>query len=142
MADHVWGTITTLVTSDSQAVFTDPELSVHRSDKVTIANQPESTINGIVIGLLSSFGSALLIAIVALIIYFFKYTRNGRIFLDRFGRPGEFDDEQAFAREEAEALEGMDDLQRTEYIRSKGKFEDDYLLSFVFFPFKNGINIF
>ncbi|KAI6246366.1 hypothetical protein HI914_05475 [Erysiphe necator] len=119
MADHVWGTITTLVTSDSQAVFTDPELSVHRSDKVTIANQPESTINGIVIGLLSSFGSALLIAIVALIIYFFKYTRNGRIFLDRFGRPGEFDDEQAFAREEAEALEGMDDLQRTEYIRSK-----------------------
>lgn len=72
------------------------------------------------IGILSSFGSAILIALVALIIYFFKYTSNGRILLDRIGRPGEYDDEQVFAREEAEALEQMDELQRIEYIRSKG----------------------
>ncbi|KAK9422160.1 hypothetical protein SUNI508_05168 [Seiridium unicorne] len=75
--------------------------------------------NGVIIGLLSSFGSAILIALVFLIIYFFRYTNSGRIFLDRIGRPGEYDDEQAFAREEAEALETMDDMQRTEYLRAK-----------------------
>jgi hypothetical protein len=40
--------------------------------------------------------------------------------LDRIGRPGEYDDEQAFAREEADALETMDELQRAEYLRAKG----------------------
>ncbi|EPE36107.1 Concanavalin A-like lectins/glucanase [Glarea lozoyensis ATCC 20868] len=79
----------------------------------------DSTINGVVIGLLSSFGSAVVIAIVFLVVYFFRYTSSGRIFLDRIGRPGEYDDEQAYAREEAEALETMDDLQRTEYFRAK-----------------------
>lgn len=82
--------------------------------------QDESTVNGVVIGLLSSFGSAILIAFVFLLVYFFRYTSNGRILLDRMGRPGEYDDEQAFAREEAEALEEMDDLQRAEYLRAKG----------------------
>ncbi|KAI0021912.1 concanavalin A-like lectin/glucanase domain-containing protein [Xylariomycetidae sp. FL0641] len=80
---------------------------------------PSSPIDGIVIGLLSSFGSAILIALVFLVVYFFKHTSPGRIFLDRIGRPGEYDDEQAFAREEAEALENMDDMQRTEYLRAK-----------------------
>ncbi|TEA11859.1 Protein ssh4 [Colletotrichum sidae] len=80
---------------------------------------PSSALNGVVIGLLSSFGSAVLIAVIFLIIYFFRYTASGRIFLDRIGRPGEYDDEQAFAREEAEALESMDDMQRTEYLRAK-----------------------
>ena len=42
--------------------------------------------------------------------------------MDRIGRPGEYDDEQAFAREEARALEAMDDLQRLEYLRAKGGF--------------------
>jgi hypothetical protein len=82
----------------------------------------ESTINGVVIGLLSSFGSAILIGFIFLIIYFFRYTSHGRILLDRMGRPGEYDDEQAFAREEAEALEEMDDLQRNEYLRAKGMY--------------------
>lgn len=76
--------------------------------------------NGVIIGLLSSLGSALLIALICLIIYFFRYTTSGRIFLDRIGRPGEYDDEQAFAREEADALESMDDIQKTEYLRAKG----------------------
>ncbi|KAL2162825.1 hypothetical protein VTH06DRAFT_6661 [Thermothelomyces fergusii] len=76
-------------------------------------------LNGIVIGLLSSFGSALLILCIFLLFYFFRYTSSGRIFLDRIGRPGEYDDEQAFAREEAEALERMDDMERTEYLRAK-----------------------
>ncbi|KAK5656183.1 hypothetical protein OQA88_4943 [Cercophora sp. LCS_1] len=76
-------------------------------------------LNGIVIGLLSSFGSAILIACIFLLFYFLRYTASGRIFLDRIGRPGEYDDEQAFAREEAEALETMDDMQRTEYLRAK-----------------------
>ncbi|EXF74639.1 ssh-4 [Colletotrichum fioriniae PJ7] len=80
---------------------------------------PSSALNGVVIGLLSSFGSAVLIALIFLVIYFFRYTASGRIFLDRIGRPGEYDDEQAFAREEAEALESMDDMQRTEYLRAK-----------------------
>ncbi|KAL2195073.1 concanavalin A-like lectin/glucanase domain-containing protein [Corynascus similis CBS 632.67] len=76
-------------------------------------------LNGIVIGLLSSFGSAILILCIFLVFYFFRYTTSGRIFLDRIGRPGEYDDEQAFAREEAEALETMDDMERTEYLRAK-----------------------
>ncbi|PQE14573.1 putative ssh4 protein [Rutstroemia sp. NJR-2017a WRK4] len=89
------------------------------SDNVQVQSSNGSTINGVVIGLLSSFGSAILIAFIFLIVYFFKYTSSGRILLDRIGRPGEYDDEQAFAREEAEALEEMDDLQRTEYLRAK-----------------------
>ena len=78
--------------------------------------------NGVIIGLLSSFGSAILLAIIFLGIYFFRYTQSGRILLDRIGRPGEYDDEQAFAREEAEALESMDEMSRTEYLRAKGLF--------------------
>ena len=79
-----------------------------------------STGKGILIGMLSAFGSAAFVAIIFGIIYFFRYTGRGRIILDRLGRPGEFDDEQAFAREEAEALAEMDDLQRMEYQRAKG----------------------
>ncbi|KAK2072300.1 hypothetical protein P8C59_006662 [Phyllachora maydis] len=78
-----------------------------------------SPLSGIIIGLLSSFGSAFLIACIFLLVYILRYTVPGRILLDRIGRPGEFDDEQAFAREEAEALEVMDDMQRTEYLRAK-----------------------
>ncbi|KAB8296805.1 hypothetical protein EYC80_002222 [Monilinia laxa] len=89
------------------------------SDNVQLQSSNDSTINGVVIGLLSSFGSAIFIALIFLIVYFFKYTSSGRILLDRIGRPGEYDDEQAFAKEEAEALEEMDDLQRTEYLRAK-----------------------
>jgi hypothetical protein len=85
------------------------------------ARSGNSTVNGVVIGLLSSFGSALLIALILIVVYFFRYTAGGRILLDRIGRPGEYDDEQAFLREEAEALEEMDDLQRTEYLRAKGR---------------------
>jgi hypothetical protein len=84
-------------------------------------SNPGSALNGVVIGLLSSFGSAVLIALVFLVVYFFRYTSPGRIFLDRIGRPGEYDDEQAFAKEEADALESMDDMQRTEYLRAKGE---------------------
>ncbi|RAL59763.1 hypothetical protein DID88_000392 [Monilinia fructigena] len=65
------------------------------------------------------FSYTIFIALIFLIVYFFKYTSSGRILLDRIGRPGEYDDEQAFAKEEAEALEEMDDLQRTEYLRAK-----------------------
>lgn len=61
----------------------------------------------------------MLIGFIFVLIYFFKYTSPGRIFLDRIGRPGEYDDEQAFAREEAEALETMDDMQKSEYLRAK-----------------------
>lgn len=78
-----------------------------------------STGKGILIGILSAFGSAGVAIIVLALFFFFRYTQRGRILLDRFGRPGEYDDEQAFAREEAEALETMDELQRTEYMRAK-----------------------
>lgn len=79
-----------------------------------------STGKGILIGMLSAFGSAALVALIFAIIYFFRYTSRGKIFLDRIGRPGEYDDEQQFLREEEEALAEMDDLQRTEYLRAKG----------------------
>lgn len=79
-----------------------------------------STGKGILIGMLSAFGSAAFLALIVAIVYFFRHTTRGRIFLDRIGRPGEFDDEQAFAKEEAEALEQMDDIQKAEYLRAKG----------------------
>jgi hypothetical protein len=81
-----------------------------------------STANGVLIGLLSSFGSAVLIALIFVVVYFFRYTQGGRILLDRIGRPGEYDDEQAFLREEAEALEEMEEGARVEYLRAKGRF--------------------
>lgn len=94
------------------------------NDAIRITRGVSSTGKGILIGMLSAFGSALFVALVLSIIYFFRYTSRGRILLDRLGRPGEFDDEQAFAREEAEALEQMDELQRTEYMRAKGRQSD------------------
>ena len=81
-----------------------------------------STGKGILIGVLSAFGSAAVAVLVLAIFFFFKYTQRGRIILDRIGRPGEYDDEQAFLREETEALEAMDDLSRSEYLRAKGEF--------------------
>ena len=80
-----------------------------------------STGKGILIGILSAFGSAGVAIIILGLFFFFRYTQCGRVILDRIGRPGEYDDEQAFAREEAEALESMDELQQTEYLRAKGK---------------------
>ncbi|KAI9795291.1 MAG: Rsp5p-dependent ubiquitination, sorting of cargo proteins at the multivesicular body [Piccolia ochrophora] len=79
----------------------------------------QSTGKGILIGILSAFGSAAFVVLLFGIIFFLRYTSRGRIILDRIGRPGEYDDEQAFAREEAEALEHMDDSQRSEYQRSR-----------------------
>ena len=87
---------------------------------INITGSDGSTGKGILIGMLSAFGSAGFVALIFAIIYFFRYTSRGRIILDRIGRPGEYDDEQAFAKEEAEALEAMDDLQRAEYMRAKG----------------------
>lgn len=80
-----------------------------------------STGKGILIGMVSAFGSAAVVGLIIAVIYFFRYTSRGQIFLDRIGRPGEYDDEQAFLREEEEALEEMDDLQRATYLRAKGK---------------------
>jgi hypothetical protein len=79
-----------------------------------------STAKGIMIGIFSVLGAAGFVLILAVIVYYFRYTQQGRIFLDRITRPGEYDDEQQFAKEEAEALEEMDDIQRMEYLRAKG----------------------
>lgn len=124
----------------STPLQTDPSLSQHqiqeniqhvlasfsteyrpRPELAASSNSAGSTGKGILIGILSAFGSAAVAFVVLAIFFFFKYTRQGRIMLDRIGRPGEFDDEQAFAREEAVALESMDDLARSEYLRAKGK---------------------
>lgn len=80
-----------------------------------------STSKAMLIGVLSAFGSTLFVLIILGLVYFLRYTSKGRILLDKFGRPGEYDDEQAFAKEEAEALEDMDDIQRAEYMRAKGR---------------------
>jgi hypothetical protein len=115
LSEDAKANIQALLASQNSAAQTAPQ------DQLWIQRTNDSsTINGVVIGLLSSFGSAILIAFIFLIVYFFRYTSSGRILLDRIGRPGEYDDEQAYAREEAEALEEMDDLQRTEYLRAKG----------------------
>jgi hypothetical protein len=79
-----------------------------------------STAKGIMIGVFSVLGAAGFCFLIFTIVYYFRYTQQGRVFLDRITRPGEYDDEQQFAKEEAEALEEMDDLQRAEYLRAKG----------------------
>ena len=87
-----------------------------------LSSNPSSAFTGVVIGLVSSFGSIVLIALVIFIFWVSGCASTGRIILDRLGRPGEYDDEQAFARDEAEALEVMDDMARQEYLRAKGTF--------------------
>ena len=87
-----------------------------------------STGKGILIGMLSAFGSAALVGIIIAIVYFFRYTGRGRILLDRMSRPGEYDDEQAFLREEEEAMEEMDDMQKAEYLRAKGEYRTRIML--------------
>ncbi|KAF4451876.1 hypothetical protein F53441_5195 [Fusarium austroafricanum] len=84
-----------------------------------LTSNPSSAFTGVVIGLVSSFGSIVLIALVIFIFWVSGCASTGRIILDRLGRPGEYDDEQAFARDEAEALEVMDDMARQEYLRAK-----------------------
>jgi len=98
----------------------NPEWSWQDSTQIQ-AQGMSSTGKGILIGMVSAFGSAAVVGLIIAIIYFFRYTSRGQIFLDRIGRPGEYDDEQAFLREEEEALEEMDDLQRATYLRAKGK---------------------
>lgn len=61
---------------------------------VTYRIAGSSTGKGILIGMLSAFGSAAIVAFILLLIWFFQYTQRGRILLDRLGRPGEYDDEQ------------------------------------------------
>lgn len=97
-----------------------PDTDGSQTSIVININDGGSTSRGFLIGILSAFGSAGVAVLVLAIFFFFKYTSRGRILLDRIGRPGEFDDEQAFAHEEAEALESMDELQRAEYLRAKG----------------------
>lgn len=87
-----------------------------------------STAKGIMIGVFSVLGAAGFCFLVFTIIYYFRYTQQGRVFLDRITRPGEYDDEQQFAKEEAEALEDMDDLQRAEYLRAKGTTKDNAMV--------------
>jgi hypothetical protein len=94
--------------------------SHHDAVRISRATDLGSTAKGIMIGIFSVLGAAGVCLIIAAIIYYFRYTSQGRIFLDRLSRPGEYDDEQQFAKEEAEALEEMDDIQRTEYMRAKG----------------------
>ena len=96
--------------------------STFSSVETTLTMADNSTGKGILIGLMSAFGSAAIVGLILLIIYFFQFTQRGRILLDRLARPGEFDDEQAFLRDEAEALEEMDDMQRIEYLRAKGAY--------------------
>lgn len=94
--------------------------NIYIAEGTRTTSDSSSTVNGVVIGLLSSFGSAFLIALVALVVYWLKYTSSGRILLDRISTgPGQWDDEQAFLREESEALEEMDEMQRAEYYRAK-----------------------
>ncbi|CEO59165.1 Putative Protein SSH4 [Penicillium brasilianum] len=99
------------------SLSSSPDGTAH--DVAASGDSSGSTGKGILIGILSAFGSAAIAFVVLAIFFFFKYTRRGRIMLDRIGRPGEYDDEQAFLREEETAMETMDDLTRSEYLRAK-----------------------
>ncbi|CAI4212953.1 unnamed protein product [Parascedosporium putredinis] len=83
-----------------------------------MGSSSSDTVGVIIVAVLSSFASAILIALAFAALYLYRYSpRSG--WLDFLGRPGEFDDEQAFLKEEAEALETMDEMQKTEYLRAK-----------------------
>jgi hypothetical protein len=101
-------------------VMAETQPSYNDAMRISRATDLGSTAKGIMIGIFSVLGAAGICLIIASVIYYFRYTQQGRIFLDRLSRPGEYDDEQQFAKEEAEALEDMDDIQRTEYMRAKG----------------------
>ncbi|KAL2845720.1 concanavalin A-like lectin/glucanase domain-containing protein [Aspergillus pseudoustus] len=108
------------VASSPELAFSSASWDQGNGDRISVSGNPStSTGKGILIGVLSAFGSAAVAVLVLAAFFFFKYTQRGRILLDRMGRPGEFDDEQAFLREEADALEVMDDLSRSEYLRAK-----------------------
>lgn len=112
-------------TSSSTYEYTTHMSPLHEGQQnivITINNAGDggSTGQGILIGMLSAFGSAVFVALLFGLIYFLRNTTRGRILLDRVGRPGQYDDEQQMLREEAEALETMGDLERTEYLRAKG----------------------
>jgi hypothetical protein len=117
---HVPTNFTSSALPTTSAGYSSPHYRTYRTGSYNSALS--STAKGIMIGIFSVLAAAAFCLLVATIIYYFRYTSQGRIFLDRITRPGEFDDEQQFAKEEAEALENMDDLQRTEYLRAKGKF--------------------
>lgn len=113
------------IQANLQNVLSSLSMEFRSEPMLASGNSTGSTGKGILIGILSAFGSAAVAFIVLAIFFFFKYTRRGRIMLDRIGRPGEYDDEQAFLREEEAALESMDDLARSEYLRAKGTTGDD-----------------
>jgi hypothetical protein len=101
-------------TSAPSSIVFEPSVQINGYDGLG------STAKGIMIGILAVLSAAGFLLIIAAIVYYFRYTQHGRIFLDRLTRPGEYDDEQQFAKEEAEALEEMDDIPKTEYLRAKG----------------------
>ncbi|KKK24700.1 hypothetical protein P175DRAFT_0499522 [Aspergillus ochraceoroseus IBT 24754] len=111
------------VVSNIEPAFASASWDTDNGGRISVSGNSSgstgSTGKGILIGVLSAFGSAAVAVIVLAAFFFFKYTQRGRILLDRMGRPGEYDDEQAFLREEADALEAMDDLSRSEYLRAK-----------------------
>lgn len=119
--DHVSSATATVLAEAAHALHTSP------GDAPRIARYNNnnsglgSTAKGIMIGVFSVLGAAGFCFLVFAVIYYFRYTQQGRVFLDRITRPGEYDDEQQFAKEESEALEEMDDLQRAEYLRAKGR---------------------
>ncbi|KAK9378304.1 concanavalin A-like lectin/glucanase domain-containing protein [Kockiozyma suomiensis] len=76
----------------------------------------------LLVGMVTTLGSIAILFIFFAIVYFLFYTRQGRILLHR-GRPGEYDDEQAFLREEEEGLEQMDDISRASYFQARAFLE-------------------
>ncbi|KAL7269481.1 Protein ssh4 [Rhizina undulata] len=107
----------TLYVESTQMLVDSSEAAITSSSASSAARQ------GVLIGLLSAFGSAALVGLIFCLFYFLRYTARGRILLDRLGRPGEYDDEQALLREEAEALGNMDEISRQEYFRAKAFIE-------------------
>lgn len=118
--DHVSSATATVLAEAAHALHASPG-DAPRITRYNNNNGLGSTAKGIMIGVFSVLGAAGFCFLVFAIIYYFRYTQQGRVFLDRITRPGEYDDEQQFAKEEAEALEQMNDLQRAEYMRAKGR---------------------
>ncbi|KAJ4376675.1 Protein ssh4 [Didymella sp. IMI 355093] len=117
--EHASSATSAVLAEAARALHTSPGDSPRTTRYNNNNNGLGSTAKGIMIGVFSVLGAAGFCFLIFAIVYYFRYTQQGRVFLDRITRPGEYDDEQQFAKEEAEALEEMDDLQRAEYLRAK-----------------------
>ena len=83
----------------------------------------ESSVAAVLVPLFSALGGTLGLFCILALLYYLRFSRNGRIMLGA-GMPGAYDDEQHAIREEQMYLHTLDEPARQAYFRAKGKQPD------------------